>query len=284
MLILLQKLNVRREVGKEMIRKKRVVVFLSILIVTAISIYIFSKKTDLESALEQKEIEKAIQQYLVNLAANEWKKAEKYLTGEALLLHQRNTRNLQKTYLAELKEFKVLQLERWRDHAVLVTKAVLVQKPVHYEEYHQRIYLYKEDNWKICSIEKLPEKLPQGINKEQGLKAQEVVEKTLMNITMGEWELALKDLTGTAREEGERTLACGQKPVSTEIEQITIEPVQIDQERGYFLVSYIIKPNKINPQGSRVWMYFRVKNILNHWKVYKTELIRLESGGADEML
>lgn len=251
-----------------------VIVVLSLIVVITISLNMWSNKLD----PEVQEIETTVKQYLVNLAANEWKEAEKYLTGEALLLHQRNTRELGKAYIAELKDFKVVQLESWQDHAVLEVRIILVQKADHYEEHHQRIYLCREDMWKISSIEKLPEDVPQGMNKEQVSKAQEVVEVTLLNITAGEWEAALKDLTGTAREEGERTLACGQKPVVTQIEKITIEPVQIDNHIGYFLVKYSIKPSNMNPQGSRVSMYFRLKNILDQWKVYKTEIVRLESG------
>lgn len=216
-----------------------------------------------------------IKEYQENLANNNWEKAGESLTGEALLLHQRNTSNIQdnQTYKADLYDFKVKNFTQWEE-VVIVDTSSTISNGENSEINNIRYNVIKLNGaWKIFGQERLIEGLPEGLNEEHREQAEEVVKRTIINITTGKWRLAVKDMTGIAKQEAERTISIGQKPIISDIDRLTVKTLQIDEELGWVWVNYnIINEMK---QQSNIEMIFKVKNILGQWKIHRTEVIKL---------
>lgn len=266
--------------GMGLVTKKLLVVLFMVVIMLVAALVTFLPEQDLpEDAPFPGEIEETVQGYVQALAANDWDKAGAFLSGEALLLHRRNTLHATTPSRAEIRQMEKIRLQCWGRHAVAEIRCTLDLGGLHLEEHLLRLSLVKEDQWKICGTEELPEELPGGYEEKEVPPAREVVQRTILNITAGRWEAALADMTGKARQEAERTLAVGQHPLSSEINGLRLTPIRIDGKVGWFEAVYGVK-GFAHEEEATVKMIFRLKKIQGLWKVFDTELISLDDKGV----
>lgn len=234
--------------------------------------------------------ESIITNYIHALSANEWENAGRYLTGEALILHQRNTTNLTNEYKAVVNKITFTEEHLLSENTAIITAISTTSQGENLEETAIRYTLnLTEKGWKISSTELLPENTPEAKNKfaafvnqvldrqatAAALSPEEIITKTLTLITQGQWQEALPYLTGVAKTEAQRTLSIGQKPIQSKISDINIKAAGLSDTVAWYEVSYDIEPNEINPQKRSVTMYFKLKNILDQWKIYKIEIVSL---------
>lgn len=204
-----------------------------------------------------------IKEYLEKSLVGDWQNVLPLLSGEALVNAQHNLGRNAYVYQSRLHAYEVSNVATTGDYVIADTKVTTVtfteEGDAHDLKFY-RFYIYADS---IFKVEQLPPEYENGHY--QGNGEGHVVADYLSLVEQGEWQKALKLLSGSAKESGSK-MAESPAGLSVVFTDLSIQTIGQGNSTAYIEATY--KANDVPIQA-----FFILNNINGNWLIERILIV-----------